>query len=659
MPQVGLAKALTGAPTNNGDGTYTLEYTLVSVNTGDTPLSNVTTSDNLATAFGTVPFTVDSDVDDCQGTTLAPSVPAGSGDSCDRVITVTITPGSNFGPYENTATVSGETPSGVLAIDDSVGGADADADGDGDPTNGASPTVAMVGENPQVGLAKALSADPVDNGDGSFTLEYGLIASNTGDVALSNLTIDDDLAAAFAGATFTPTIVADCNATVLAVGADCTHVISVHVVPNGNLGPFENTATVSGTSPGGTVVADDSVDGADPDADGDGDPTNDASPTIAVLTEMPQIGLAKALTGGPTSNGDGTYSLEYTLIATNTGNVPLTDVTIDDDLASAFAGAGAWSSTTASDTCSATSNPITPLAVGGTCAQMITVAITPGDFFGPYENTATVSGTSPGGAVVADDSVDGATADADADGDSDPTNDASPTVAMIGENPQVGLAKALTGGPTSNGDGTYTLEYTLIASNTGNTTLSNVTINDDLESAFAGLSYTATPSSDGCAGVTLALGASCTLVLSVGLTAADGLGPFENTATVSGTSPNGVLATDDSVDGGTADADGDGDPTNDASPTLASLPDEPSTVEPDQGQGIVAVTPTPPLSSPAITNPPASPAVAAPLEPPAELALTGPNQTAVFMLLGVSLLAAGAMITRWSQTQLVARKEEG
>lgn len=141
VPQVGLAKALTSL-VNNGDGTYTLAYVLVSVNTGNTPLTAVATVDNLAAAFGAVPFTVDSDVDGCLGLTLAPSMPAGAGDSCDRVITVTLTPGADLGPFENEATVAATGPEDVVVADDSVNGPVVDADGDGDPTNDASPTIA-------------------------------------------------------------------------------------------------------------------------------------------------------------------------------------------------------------------------------------------------------------------------------------------------------------------------------------------------------------------------------------------------------------------------------------------------------------------------------------------------------------------------------------
>ena len=119
-----------------------------------------------------------------------------------------------------------------------------------------------------------------------------------------------------------------------------------------------------------------------------------------------------------------------------------------------------------------------------------------------------MSGTDPNGTVV-DDTSDTGT---DPDGDSvsnpdatetdnpldehpnnggDPTED--PTTALITPNPGVELIKAITGF-TDNGDGYTgsgdTLTYSFTVTNTGNVTLSNLTITD---TSLPGLNLTGTP----------------------------------------------------------------------------------------------------------------------------------------------------------------------
>ncbi|MEM9017630.1 MAG: LEPR-XLL domain-containing protein, partial [Verrucomicrobiota bacterium] len=44
-----------------------------------------------------------------------------------------------------------------------------------------------------------------------------------------------------------------------------------------------------------------------------GDPSDNSTPTPVTFAETPQIGAAKAVTAGPVNNGDGTYSLTYTV----------------------------------------------------------------------------------------------------------------------------------------------------------------------------------------------------------------------------------------------------------------------------------------------------------------------------------------------------------
>ena len=55
------------------------------------------------------------------------------------------------------------------------------------------------------------------------------------------------------------------------------------------------------------------------------------------FTENPSIGIAKAITSGPINNNDGTYTLTYTMLVENTGDVLLNNVQVVENLNTTFA----------------------------------------------------------------------------------------------------------------------------------------------------------------------------------------------------------------------------------------------------------------------------------------------------------------------------------
>jgi len=66
--------------------------------------------------------------------------------------------------------------------------------------------------------------------------------------------------------------------------------VVVHVIPGAGVGPYTLSSTARGTSPAGTPVTDVSMDGDNPDPDGDSDPTNNNLPTVIELPgATPQI----------------------------------------------------------------------------------------------------------------------------------------------------------------------------------------------------------------------------------------------------------------------------------------------------------------------------------------------------------------------------------
>ena len=186
------------------------------------------------------------------------------------------------------------------------------------------------------------------------TVTWTYIVTNTGNVTLTNVTVTDDKIAG--------TI---CTIPTLAAGAttSCTKTgIAV-------AGQYENTGTVKGTPPSGPDVTD-----SNPDH------YFAAAPAIKIVKKT--NGTDNDVPPGPTVAVGSTVT--WTYLVTNTGNVPLTEVTVTDNKIGAI-------------TC-----PATTLVVGAsmTCtATGIAVA-------GQYANIGSVTGKPPLGPNVTDSNPD-------------------------------------------------------------------------------------------------------------------------------------------------------------------------------------------------------------------------------------------------------------
>ena len=243
---------------------------------------------------------------------------------------------------------------------------------------------------------------------------------------------------------------------------------------------MHNTATVTGTPATGGSVSDQD----------DATISTPAVPGIEVDKMVADSNDADTIA----SLGE---TLTYTFKVTNTGNVPLTDVTITDPKLGLT-----------NATC------VASLAVGASAfCPAKTYAVTASDIgAGSVQNTATVTGKpSTGGTVSDDDTV------------AIPTEGAAPSITP--EKSVVDSADA--DSIASQGE---TLTYTFKVKNTGNVTLTNVTITD----AKLGMSGVACVA-------TLAPGATATCpVKTYTVTAGDlANGSVDNTATVTATPPTG------------------------------------------------------------------------------------------------------------------------
>jgi len=299
-------------------------------------------------------------------------------------------------------------------------------------------------------------------------------------------------------------------------------------------GDLLNTATATGDTPEGDEVTDE--DSAEID---EIDPTIQVDKTV-YLGHDSGVGCA----GGESVEAEVDAEVTWCFAITNTGDVDLVDIDLADPVLGIDQGdvtvlSGDLSSLEPDDTVS--------VYVEGTVD-------------GDIANTVTVGGVAPDDSRVTDEDTAGVTVVA----------------------PQIGVAKTVVEGPTGNGDGTYTLTYRIRVANAGETRLDAVQVTDDLSETFAGVrsfrvddvvsaDLTVNPAYDGrpsgsielLAGTdVLEFGQRGDIEVTVTVDPGANLGPYENLALATGTSPGGHDV-DDASDSGT-----DADPT-------APNPDEP------------------------------------------------------------------------------------
>ncbi len=392
------------------------------------------------------------------------------------------------GFVENSASVTGTFGT------DGSGNPITATDTSGATVNDDTPTLVPDLQVPSIAVVKIADASAVSNpAVVGQEIAYSFEIRNTGNTTLTNVTLTDPLF----GVSLTGAPIPS-----LAPGAtDTTAYSATYAVAQTDIdaGRVTNRATVTGgyTDQNG-----------DPQsvADLSGATFADDDPTVVPLSQAPGIDLVKTVdTSGLSTPAVPGEILTYSFEVTNTGNVTLTGVTVTDPLLGPSFSAG----------------PVT-LTPGQTTVFTGTYPITQGDIdSGAVTNQALASGNYT-------DPVTGPTPVEDLSGPTPGTND--PTVAPIPRAPALELVKtADTSGlstPPVPGD---VIAYSFEVTNTGSTTLSNVTVADPLP----GLTLTpvAVPS--------LAPAASAIAATAVyAITQADiDAGVVTNTATATGTDP--------------------------------------------------------------------------------------------------------------------------
>ncbi|TPW77637.1 DUF7507 domain-containing protein [Schumannella soli] len=448
-PRLALTK--TGSPSGTTAGS-TVTYSFTLRNTGNVTLTSVGISDPLLGANGVTLSNWSSGT----ATTLRPN------DTVSGTGTYTVKQSDvDAGSIANTATATGTPPTGAAV------------------TTQGSATVPLAATG---ALSLTKSASPSSTVKLGDVVTYTFVATNTGNVTLSGVTISDPLAGL-------SRVDYSTQSRTLAPGGTVTGTATYTVTQaDVNRGSISNTASVTGRTPAGQ------------------NPTA-SSPTVTTSTVVAAPSITTTKTASVSDGGVVGDRVTYTITAQNTGNVSLTGVTISDPMfTAAQIDYGAWTSGTTG-----------LLQPGQTITATAVRTVTQSDVDnGGITNTATSTGTPPTGANV--------------------SNSATITTPLTTRTPGITLAQtgALAAGATGKAGDTVNWSFTI--TNSGNTTLTGVQLSG--LSVATGIVYGTWPG--GTANV-LAPGQSVTATGTSALTQAQvDARSVTDDATVTGTAPAGV-----------------------------------------------------------------------------------------------------------------------
>jgi uncharacterized repeat protein (TIGR01451 family) len=454
-PGLSIVKSVDPANADRYTPGQKVTYHFTVTNTGNLPMSDVTVNEGEFTGTG------DLSAVDCPATTLA----AGAQMVCDATYTLT-SADVDSGSITNSATATGTPP------------------GNNAPPITTPPSEITLPTPPQPSVSVVKSSDTKSVTKAGQKVTYSFKVTNTGNVTLRDVTVNEG---DFSGSGTLSDVV--CPTTTLVAGADetCTATYTTTQADLDKGTAITNSATAGGTPPTGPGV------------------TSDPSNVRVPVEQSPSMKVVKS--ASPTDEKSYTVGqvVTYSFVVTNTGNVTITNPTIDD---SKFSGTGQLSPIT----CPAESATMVPAAVV-TCTATYTLTQADVDA-GKVTNTATVGGTTP-------------------DGD---TTTSVPSTVTVPNTPHPALALVKTSDTAKITTVGQVVTYSFKITNTGNVTEKNVTAK---EGKFTGSGKLSNPTCPAAA-ASLAPGASVTCTATYQVTAADlTSGTLSNTATATGTDPSG------------------------------------------------------------------------------------------------------------------------
>jgi uncharacterized repeat protein (TIGR01451 family) len=454
-PAITIVKSATPSDAAAYTAGQQITYSFLATNTGNVTLTDVTVDDSDFTGTGTLSAI------SCPETTLVP----GASTTCTATYTLTQAD-IDRGTTTNTATATGTPPTGAPPV--------------------SPPSSVTIPATPAPAITIAKTADRTDITAAGQTIHYSFLVTNTGNVTLTDVTVNEG---DFTGTGAAPAVTCPASAASLAPGASvtctATYVTTQADVDNGGV---TNTATATGTPPGNT-------------------PPPVSPPSTVNVPSTPAPGISVVKTADRTDITAAGQTIHYSFLVTNTGNVTLTDVTVND---STFTGTG---------TLSAITCPVTTLAPGASTTCEATYVTTQADVDnGGVTNTATATGTPPGGG-------------------NPPVS--PPSTVNVPSTPTPAITVVKSADPAGPSDFTVgqQITYSFLVTNTGNVTLTDVTVDDSTFSGTGTLSAITCPAG----AASLAPGDSITCTATYTLTQADiDAGKVTNTATATGNPPSGT-----------------------------------------------------------------------------------------------------------------------
>jgi uncharacterized repeat protein (TIGR01451 family) len=423
-------------PTTFDKAGATIDYSFLVTNTGNVAISDVAVNDPLP---GVTPV-------DCPVTTLAPGIST----TCTASY-VTTQADVDTGSVFNSSTASAAAPGDTQIISE--------------PSDNTVPAITSAG------LTVVKSALPTTFDKAGTTIDYSFLVTNTGNVTLSHIFVEDPLPGV------SPV---DCPVTTLAPGIStsctATYVTTQADVDNGSV---LNTSTATGQTPGGTEAA--------------------SPPGDNTVLATPSASLTLAKSASPNTFDKAGQTIDYSFLVTNTGDVTMSGIAVNDSLAGL----------------SAVDCPQLTLDAGRTETCTASYLTTQADVdAGSVTNSATVQGTPPGSATPV-------------------SSDPSDITVEATQTPALTMVKSAS--PATFAGPGQTITFSFDVTNSGNVTMSNIKIDDTLPGV----------STASCPQTTLDVGQSETCTASYATTQADvDAGKIVNSATAQGTPPGSATPVD-------------------------------------------------------------------------------------------------------------------
>ena len=538
------------------DGSLTVPFEITVTNTGDEQLISLQIEDSLD-IFGTgellaveqlssatlslnTAYNGLTDINLLDGTdTLAP------GESASVSFTARFDPGDETGPLLNVTIAAGTGEVSGTTVTDSAQAPF--------PLPPAQP-------QPAIEVEKA-AGEVVAETNGSLTVPFEITVTNTGDEQLIALQIEDSLdifgtgellaVEQLSSATLSVNTaydgLTDINlldgADTLAPGESAIVSFTVRFDPGDELGPFLNVTTAMATGQsGGTVVSD-----------------TDSEP-FSVIPTIPQPAIEVQKTAGEVvAQQDGSLTVPFEITVTNTGNEQLISLQVEDSLDIFGTGELLAVEQLSSATLSVNTDydgltdidlldGTDTLALGESASVSFTARFDPGDEPGPFLNVTTAMATGEGGGTVV----------------SDTDSESFPVIPTVPQ-PAIEVQKSA-GQVVAELDGSLSVPFEIIVTNTGDEGLAALRIEDSLDifgtgellavEQLSSATLSVNTDYDGLTDIdlldgtdTLAPGESASVSFTVRFDPGDESGPFLNftTATATSADSSAVVADTDSA----------------------------------------------------------------------------------------------------------------